>query len=147
MKKFLCLVLTLVLTMSVFAACGKKDDANKSDKPQTEETSAQKDAETESEEASDESVEKYEGDVSTVPPADVPAPSSNEEVATEETAPDVYIAINSTDNAVSISYHLKDCSLTNGLTVQQMAWESVKAMGFRQCPGCNPPRYEGYIEQ
>ncbi len=146
MKKFLCLVLTLTLAMSVFAACGKKDDANKSDKPQAEETSAQKDTETENEEIPDESVEKYEGDVSTVPPADVPAPSTNEEVATEETAPDVYIAMNSTDNAVSISYHLKDCSLTKGLTLQQIAWESVKELGFWQCPNCNPPRYEGYIE-
>lgn len=146
MKKFLCLVLALMLAMSVFAACGKKDDANKNDKPQTEETNTQKDAETESEEILDESVEKYEGDVSTVPPANVPAPSTNEEVATEETAPAVYLAINSTDNAVSISYHLKDCSLTKGLAVQQIAWESVKALGFRQCPDCNPPRYEGYIE-
>lgn len=81
-----------------------------------------------------------------IPSDAIPAPSENKEVVTEDNAPDVYLVMDNDDNAASISYHLKDCSLLSGGNPQKVAWEMVKTLGFRQCPKCNPPQYEGYIE-
>jgi len=131
MKKLLCLVLALVLALSVFTACGKKNDSDK-EKPATEEATP---AENE---------DNTKGD--NVTSADVPAPSDNKEVVTAENAPDVYLVMGGDDNAVSISYHLKGCKHLSGVESQQINWDMVKTLGFRQCPECNPPRYEGYIE-
>lgn len=156
MKKLLCLVLALVLALSVFAACGKKDNA---DDPQKtgDPNSAQVEEPVENEEPA-ESEKPAESSTpaptnkpskkpaNEVPSAATPAPSTNKEVVTESEAPDVYLAVGSDDNATSISYHLKDCKLISGIESHKVAWAMVKELGFRQCPKCNPPRYEGYIE-
>lgn len=149
MKKLLCLVLALVLATSIFTACGKKNEDN-ADTPKTEETGkpAESGEVTEESKAAAEGEEVKEGEKA--PEAevkyDIPEPSENKEVVTEEKAPDVYIVMDSPDNKVSISYHLKDCKLIKGSNPQQIAWEMVKTLGFHQCPECNPPRYEGYVE-
>ncbi len=155
MKKFLCLVLALVLATSVFAACGKKDDVDEPQKSaDTNQAQIEEPVESETPDESPAPVESStpstskpaKKPASDVPSAATPAPSSNKEVVTEDSAPDVYLVIDSDDNAVKISYHLKDCSLLKDKQPQKVAWEMVKTLGFRQCPKCNPPQYEGYIE-
>lgn len=150
MKKLLCLVLALVLAMSIFAACGKKGDEG-ADTPKTEETgkpAENNEAGEVAEEGKVESEAANEGEKA--PEAeveyDLPEPSENKEVVTEEKAPDVYLVMNSENNAANISYHLKGCKLLEGGESQKIAWEMVKTLGFHQCPECNPPRYEGYNE-
>ncbi|MBO5734454.1 MAG: hypothetical protein J6R66_06165 [Clostridia bacterium] len=148
MKKLLCLVLALMLALSVFAACGKKNDSNE-EKPATEEaTPAENEDNTEEGNApsGDANSSNPSDETGSAPSPDVPAPSDNKEVVTTEDAPDVYLVVGSDDNAVSISYHLKSCKHLSGVESQQISWDMVKTLGFRQCPECNPPRYEGYIE-
>ena len=156
MKKFLSLVLVLMLAVSVFAACGKKDNAQtpestgESDKTQVEEPIENNNTEeTPSPVESDKTSsgkKPAKKPTNDIPSAATPAPSTNKEVVTEDNAPDVYLVIDSDDNAASISYHLKGCNLLKGREPQKVAWEMVKTLGFRQCPKCNPPQYEGYIE-
>ncbi len=66
------------------------------------------------------------------------APSTNKEVVEDESKTDVYWDLS------SIAYHLKGCPEAKG--AQKIEWDSVKLIGLRQCPECNPPRYEGYVE-
>lgn len=155
MKKFLCLALALVLALSVFVACGKSDNTDDTNKageqtPANVEEPIENEEPVESEEPAESSApapsKPSKKPASEIPSAATPAPSVNKEVVTENNAPDVYLAIDSEDNATSISYHLKDCKLIKGTNTQKVAWAMVKELGFRQCPKCNPPRYEGYIE-
>ncbi len=155
MKKFLCLVLALVLAMSVFVACGKNDEqsnvpaSGESEKTEMNTPAEDKVEETEAPAESGKPAQNKPAKKpakSDVPAAATPAPSTNKEVVTEGSAPDVYLAVDSDDNATSISYHLKGCGLLKGTNPQKVAWDMVKTLGFRQCPKCNPPRYEGYIE-
>ena len=154
MKKKLSLVLVLVLTLSVFAACGKNSDTNEPDKTgepnntQVEEpTGNNTPDETPSHAENDNNSSKTDKKTtSDVPSAAVPAPSDNKDVVTEDNAPDVYLVIDSEDNAASVSYHLKGCNLLKDGESQKIAWEMIKTLGFRQCPQCNPPQYKGYIE-
>lgn len=163
MKKFLCLLLALSLCVSIVAACSKKD-ATVNSKPQNDtsvtEDSAQENqaaqsntstenegesqSETDTPNASNPSTNEETAEES-APPASVPEEATNEEVVTSDTAPDVYLVVDG-DESLDIYYHLKDCSLLSGLTTQQIPWTMVEALEFRQCPNCNPPRYEGYVE-
>ena len=156
MKKLLCLVLVLMLAMSVFSACGKSDGAGDSQKTaDTNQAQIEEPVESNNPIESEKPVESstpapnskpVKKPANNAPSAATPAPSTNKEVVTEDSAPDVYLVIDSDDNAASISYHLKDCSLLGGGQSQKVAWEMIKTLGFRQCPKCNPPQYEGYIE-
>ena len=130
MNKLLCIILTLVLAMSLLAGCKKSE--NNTEAPTTAEQS--------------EATESTNNDKNTEQEYDVPEPSDNKEVVTAEEAPDIYLILNSDDNAASISYHLKNCKLLSGAEAQKVAWEMIETLGFRQCPECNPPRYENYIE-
>lgn len=156
MKKFLCFVLVLVLAVNVFAACGKDNDTNEPDKTgepnnaQVEEPiengtpeETPSPVKNDSNSSGNKPAKKPTSDI---PSAATPAPSENKEVVTDNEAPDVYLVVDNDDNAASISYHLKDCSLLKGGESQKVAWEMIKTLGFRQCPKCNPPQYEGYIE-
>ncbi len=150
MKKLLCLVLALVLTVSLFAACGKGNDVDEPQKTvDPNQAQIEEPVESETPDESPAPVEsskpakKPSGDV---PSAATPAPSTNKEVVTEDKAPDVYLVVDSDDNAVKISYHLKDCSLLKDKQPQKISWEIIQTLGFRQCPKCNPPQYQGYIE-
>lgn len=68
------------------------------------------------------------------------APSSNKTVIkNDDEAPTVYWA-------VDISYHLKGCPELEGKDVSEVSWAMVKEIGLRQCPVCNPPQYENYVE-
>jgi len=139
MKKFLCLVLVLILAMSLFAACSSNEAAVSDDTPAKTE---QKSGATPPEAASNS--EASSGSEAT-PPASESTPGESTEVTTSD-KPAVYLAIDATDNDVKISYHLEGCSATKGLTTQEIEWSMVETLGFRQCSTCKPPKYEGYIE-
>ncbi|MBR6729136.1 MAG: hypothetical protein IKL80_03150 [Clostridia bacterium] len=66
------------------------------------------------------------------------APSTNKTVVTKEEAPEVYWDF-------GIAYHLKDCKEMSE-QAQLVNWELVEQVALRQCPVCNPPQYENYIE-
>ncbi len=66
-------------------------------------------------------------------------PSKNKDVVKVETAPDVYWMMDE-------AYHLENCSELKGNEYNEISWETVEMIGLRQCPVCNPPRYESYIE-
>ncbi len=67
------------------------------------------------------------------------APSSNKEVVTEKTAPKIFWAMD-------IAYHLENCQAISGVDAKEIPWSMVQEIGLRQCPECNPPRYEDYVE-
>ena len=67
------------------------------------------------------------------------APSTNQAIVTEEEAPKVYWTMD-------IAYHLANCKTLSGQEPKEASWSLVKEIGLRQCPECNPPRYEGYVE-
>lgn len=129
--KRVCLVILSVLLVLAVSACGKgKQDQAPSAEPSTSAVAQRGGA--------DEAMSE-----STTPSASEPsatlAPSSNKEVVTAETAPKVYWAMD-------IAYHLKDCPELKGKEYTEVTWEMVKEIGLRQCPVCNPPQYESYVE-
>ena len=145
MKKLLCLAITLVLAMSIFAGCGKTDENNAPNQNATVESGEP--VENNAEVPENKDADKTEGTkAEEAPELTQPAPSTNKEVVTAEEAPEVYLVVGGDDNAASISYHLKGCKLLEGGESQKVAWEMIKTLGFRQCPECNPPQYEEYVE-
>ena len=129
MKKMLCLLCVCLLCVSVFSACGEKKDV--SETPEIVNNS-----ETETNKEPEKEV-----------PLDTPlAPSENKEVVTADEAPEIHIINNGGTNNAHICYHLKDCKLLKGTEHQEVTWEMVEMIQFRQCPECNPPRYKNYIE-
>jgi len=159
MKK-ICLCVLALVCMCTFASCGpKKADenvktANKSAAPvessapsATAAPAENTDALTkENKEASTE--EKKASEVSETSQAEtqeaesVPsqlAPSENKTVVTAETAPDVYWDF-------GIAYHLKDCKDLQTDKPEKISWQIVEEIGLRQCPTCDPPQYENYVE-
>lgn len=67
------------------------------------------------------------------------APSTNKTVVTAETAPDIYWDY-------TIAYHLKGCEAMQVKKPEKISWALVQEIALRQCPVCNPPQYENYIE-
>lgn len=120
MKKFLCLILALLLSVSVLAACGNNtEDTENSEKivSQTETAS------------SNDKVEKVE----------IKKDSKN------NNSQDLYLILNGT-NEESITYHTKNCPLLKNKETQKTPWEMISMLEFRHCSKCNPPKYEGYVE-
>ncbi len=69
-------------------------------------------------------------------------PEPNKTVVKDENAPKIFWKSD-------IAYHLETCpTLQEGVEVkaQEIPWAVAKEIGLRQCPACNPPRYEGYVE-
>ncbi len=130
MKRF-CLVILSVLLVLTVSACGK----GKQNQAPSAAPSSSAEAQTGGADAATSE--------STAPSAAAPsatlAPSSNKTVVTAETAPKVYWAMD-------IAYHLKDCPELKGKEYTEVAWDMVKEIGLRQCPVCNPPQYESYVE-
>lgn len=141
MKKLLSILLVCILALSVFAACGKKDEIKTNEEPAA---NFQEDVKNEPEVSNNEekTEEPKKEEVSYTPVK----PSENTEVVTAKTAPEVYIiSSGGTDNA-HLCYHLESCKLLNGTENQKVTWEMIEMIQFRQCPECNPPRYEDYVE-
>ncbi len=81
-------------------------------------------------------------DKKTSVPTPVPE-SSNKEVVSDDKAPDKIFWLMSGDN--NLTYHLENCAQIKDKGAQEVSWEIVKTIGLRQCPECNPPQYEGYV--
>ncbi|MBR5236318.1 MAG: hypothetical protein IKW06_02970 [Clostridia bacterium] len=124
MKRILFLALTVMLMLSI-SACGKKQsyDPTGADK-------AQLGFETEVPATEDLEVSE---------PIVPLAPSSNKEVVTDEEAPEVFWAMDT-------AYHLENCPELLDVQYSSVSWDMVKQIQLRQCPFCNPPQYEGYVE-
>jgi len=124
MKKFISLLLVLIFVVSM-AGCAKNKNGEAGEGATTGQTSSQGDV--------------AEGGQQTQDPNATLAPSTNKTVVTEETAPDIYWDY-------SIAYHLKGCEAMQTKKPEKIAWALVKEIALRQCPTCNPPQYENYIE-
>ena len=145
MKKLLSVLLVCVLSVSLFVACGEKDEVKEEYNILTQEES--KDAPE---------VDNGTEDVEEPKKAETPkksekaekplATSENKDVVTKDTAPEIHIISNGGTNNARICYHLKDCKLLSGTEHQKVTWEMIEMIQFRQCPECNPPRYENYVE-
>ncbi len=137
MKKLLSLAMVLALALSLLSGCGcakQKEPAN-SAAPAASVAPAEGE-QTPAEES---------GTVSeSEPNPDKPAVSENKEVVTKEQAPKIFMIKNPDSNTDSLTYHLENCTVGEGKEMQEVSWDMVKAIGFWQCPTCNPPRYEDY---
>ena len=142
MKKLLSILLVCVLSVSLFVACGEKDDVKEESNVLTQEES-QETPEVDNGAEKSEEPKKAEKPKKTEKPLAV---SENKDVATKDTAPEIHIISNGGANNARICYHLKDCKLLNGTEHQKVTWEMIEMIQFRQCPECNPPRYENYVE-
>lgn len=152
MKKILCLLLAAAAAVSI-AGCSEGETqptvspaatASAPSTAATSEASAPAEAEAGNAPSSDSAASGSAGSDSS---EDGPvAPSSNTEVVTSENAPAVFIILNSEDSTDNITYHLEGCEKLEGKDSQQVSWEMIQTIGYHQCPVCNPPRYEGYVE-
>lgn len=137
LKRFITLSVIIMLAAGA-SACSKKlaPNANTSASPSaTEAVSASPSAEPTEAAAGSAAV-----NASAAPATPVP-PSSNKTVVKDDEAPEIYWP-----TSAGAAYHLKDCPELDGVETQKISWELVKMVGLRQCPVCNPPRYEGYVE-
>ncbi len=145
MKKLLSILLVCVLSLSIFVACGEKDEVNEEYNILTQEESKDApEADNNTEEA--EEPKKEETPKKAEKKEKPLAVSDNKEVVTSKTAPEVHIVSNGGSDNASICYHLKDCKLLKGTEHQKVTWEMIEMIQFRQCPECNPPRYADYVE-
>lgn len=128
MKKSL--LIFAVLVCLLFTGCAKKQQAGNPESPVSQ-SNVQAPPEQNTEAGADENKQES-------TPAAPLAPSKNTEVVTDEKAPKVYWAMD-------IAYHLENCNTLEDAEPQEVPWSLVKEIGLRQCPECNPPRYEGYV--
>ena len=148
MKKLLCLVLALVLSMSLFAACGNNEESPETDN--TAITTDDKSDTTENEPSGtpttndvpekDNTKENTSAGNDSTAQTEVIKPSEN----SDNTA-SYYLILNGT-NEENISYHTEKCPLLKDKEIQKTSWEMIKMLQFRHCAKCNPPKYEGYVE-
>ncbi|MBE7010490.1 MAG: hypothetical protein E7418_03250 [Ruminococcaceae bacterium] len=123
MKKILSFLLAIICMASI-AGCAKKN---------VDDPAPATDAPIASEAPTDDAQQPANED-----PMATLAPSSNKTVVTEKNAPDIYWNYD-------IAYHVKGCEkLTKD--AQKIPWSMVEEIALRQCPVCNPPQYENYIE-
>lgn len=140
MKRIITSVI-LVSCLFLCTACGcakKGTEAAPSPSPANEQTAAPSESAPSEETATPEAAGKK-----TSAPTPVPA-SSNKEVVSDNEAPDKIYWLMSGDN--NLTYHLENCAQIKDKGAQEVSWEMVKTIGLRQCPECNPPQYEGYVD-
>lgn len=134
--KPLLLLLLCAMLLAGLAACGKNKKSAQAEG--TPDASATQTATAESDAAQTGEAEGQDGAAATAAPT--LAPSTNKTVIHDEAeAPKVYWAMD-------VAYHVKDCPELEGKESSEITWEMVKEIGLRQCPVCNPPQYENYIE-
>ncbi len=125
MKKLISLLLVLICVFTMAGCAKNKNGETGEGATATGQTASQS--------------EVTDGGQQTADPNATLAPSTNKTVVTEETAPDIYWDY-------SIAYHLKCCEAMQTKKPEKIAWALVKEIALRQCPTCNPPQYENYIE-
>ena len=148
MKKLLSILLVCAISLSLFVACGEKDEIKEEHNILTQEE-PQDVPEADNEEVESPKTEEPKKEEKTEKPQKSEKPlktSENKEVATTETAPEVFIIEDGGDNNARICYHLENCKTLQGTKHQKVTWEFIEMLQFRQCPECNPPRYAGYVE-
>lgn len=124
MKKRLLIFAVLICLLISGCSKAKQTEQTETQKVQTEvQMPAQQDAEADKQEKSE---------------TEPLALSTNTEVVTEEKAPKVFWTMD-------ITYHVENCKTLADAESQEVPWSLVKEIGLRQCPECNPPRYEGYV--
>lgn len=144
MKKLLCLILVLILSLGVMAACGNND---------TKTSGTESDVSTSSDENTEdkETIATPDG---TPAKEDAASQKKNDKAAVSEEKPDnvpsgnssdFYLVLNGT-NEESILYHTGACPLLKDKEVQKTSWEMIEMLQFRHCAKCNPPKYKGYVE-
>ncbi len=136
MKKYVLLVLAMMLCLSV-VGCAKDVQEEQPGATPVAGVGAEAEAtEAPKEETPQAEATKAPAGEKTAAPTQKPKPATNEEVVSDDKAPKVYWAMDT-------YYHLANCSAGSG--AQEVSWEMVKEIGLRQCPTCNPPRYENYV--
>ena len=136
MKKYVLLTLAMVLCLSVVGCAKEVQEEQPSATPAAGASAEAEATEAPKEDAPEAEATKAPAAEKTSAPTQKPKPATNETVVKDEKAPKVYWAMDT-------YYHLAGCSAGNG--AQEVAWEMVKEIGLRQCPTCNPPRYENYV--
>ncbi|MBR5157431.1 MAG: hypothetical protein IKW59_06665 [Clostridia bacterium] len=135
------LVLACTLLLCTACGCAKKDvNSAPTEAPQqTQETvDATPSASAQADNAENDKTEDKKA------PAPTPVPESkNKEVVSDDKAPDKIFWLMSGEN--NLTYHLENCAQIKDKGAQEVSWEIVKTIGLRQCPECNPPQYEGYV--
>lgn len=139
MKKFLCLALVLILSVSVFVACGNKEETPETDN--TAVTTSDKSDNTSETPAEDKTPED-------TTPSEKETPTQTEVINPSENSHNntsFYLITNGT-NEENILYHTENCPLLKDKEIQKTSWEMITMLQFRHCAKCNPPKYEGYVE-
>ncbi len=121
MKRVISVILCLLLML--LCGCSNVKDIENNEPPVTEHEQPAKQNESDGE----------------VTPIQTLEPSTNKEVVTEKDAPAVYWTMD-------VAYHLETCPELSKKDNTQVTWQMVKEVGLRQCPVCNPPQYEDYID-
>lgn len=138
-KKLILITLTAA-ALCVCTACG----CSKKEPVQSASASASVAPASAKPEASASAAPSAAGAAGSAAPTPVP-PSSNKEVVADDKAPkEIYWLV--TDSGNNLTYHLKNCPQISGKDAQKVGWDIVKSIGLRQCPECNPPQYEGYVD-
>jgi len=148
MKKLLCLVLALTLTMSIVAGCGKKDENSTTPTTTTNiEENAEEPSLTE-ENSEDIAVETEQASKPEKKPSKKNNTVTSDKNSTAEETDDtgLYVIKSGGTNEEQISYHFKSCPVLEGKEYEKIAWNAVQIIGLRHCSKCNPPKYEGYVE-
>lgn len=147
MKKFLCLILVLILSMSVFAACGNNEEnpKNENDVVLQNETNNETEVINEESKESDLTINEDTPKKETNSPKDKVKKIEIKEDSKNNQTQDFYLILNGT-NEENITYHTQKCPLLKDKEIQKTSWEMITMLQFRHCAKCNPPKYEGYVE-
>jgi len=144
MKKLLALSMAFILAFGLLSGCGCSKNGGEAPVAPTEEGAPQGEAAENGGAAEGEAAETPANDVPT--DLELPAVSENKQVVKKEEAPKVVMIKDPKDNVDSLTYHLEGCKKLEGKESQEVSWEMVQMVGFWQCPECNPPQYEEYVE-
>ena len=139
MKKFLCLILVLLLSLSVFAACGNKEENKKSENDIVSQNELSTNTQKEEIPVSSDASANEDAKKDTTEKVEIKKDSKN------GNSQDFYLILNGT-NEESITYHTEKCPLLKDKEIQKTPWEMITMLQFRHCSKCNPPKYEGYVE-
>lgn len=145
MKKFLCLILVLILSVSIFAACGNNQENKKNENYVVSQDEVNTDTPKEEIPTSSDTPVKEDAKKDADSKKDTAEKSEIKEDTKNDNSLDFYLILNGT-NEESITYHTEKCPLLKDKEIQKTSWEMIKMLEFRHCAKCNPPKYEGYVE-
>jgi uncharacterized protein YxeA len=139
MKKLLCLILVVLLSVSVFAACGSNEKNKKNENYIVSQDNSNTNAQKEEIPVSSDASANEDAKKDTTEKVEIKNDSKN------DNSQGFFLILNGT-NEESISYHTQNCPLLKDKEIQKTSWEMITMLQFRHCAKCNPPKYEGYVE-